>query len=78
MKLGLRQGLAKGLAICCNGVVFAIWSVMSYYESRLVMYHSAQGDTVLSVGSTLFLVDCKHFFLFFFLRYEFLDVFVSI
>ncbi|MGV7468019.1 ABC transporter transmembrane domain-containing protein, partial [Mycobacterium kansasii] len=31
--LGLRQGLAKGLAIGSNGLVFAIWSFMSYFGS---------------------------------------------
>ncbi|KAL3525987.1 hypothetical protein ACH5RR_014359 [Cinchona calisaya] len=53
LKLGLRQGLAKGLAIGSNGVVFAIWSFMSYYGSRLVMYHGAKGGTVFAVGAAL-------------------------
>ncbi|KAK6155142.1 hypothetical protein DH2020_009390 [Rehmannia glutinosa] len=50
LKLGMRQGLAKGLAIGSNGVVFAIWSFMSYYGSTLVMYHGAQGGTIFAVG----------------------------
>jgi len=53
VKLGLKQGLAKGLAIGSNGVVFAIWSFMSYYGSRLVMYHGAKGGTVFAVGTSL-------------------------
>lgn len=53
VKLGLRQGLAKGLAIGSNGVVFAIWSFMSYYGSRLVMYHGAEGGTVFAVGAAI-------------------------
>ncbi|KZV17232.1 ABC transporter B family member 15-like [Dorcoceras hygrometricum] len=53
VKLGLRQGLAKGLAIGSNGVVFAIWSFMAYYGSRLVMYHGAQGGTVFAVGAAI-------------------------
>ncbi|WCJ20878.1 ABC transporter family protein [Euphorbia peplus] len=53
VKLGLRQGLAKGLAIGSNGVVFAIWSFMSYYGSRLVMYHNARGGTVFAVGASI-------------------------
>ncbi|PON59406.1 ABC transporter [Parasponia andersonii] len=53
VKLGLRQGLAKGLAIGSNGVVFAIWSFMSYYGSRMVMYHGAQGGTVFAVGAAI-------------------------
>ncbi|KAL2505086.1 ABC transporter B family member 15 [Abeliophyllum distichum] len=53
VKLGLRQGLAKGLAIGSNGIVFAIWSFMSYYGSRLVMYHGAEGGTVFAVGAAI-------------------------
>ncbi|KAI8541568.1 hypothetical protein RHMOL_Rhmol08G0072500 [Rhododendron molle] len=53
VKLGLRQGLAKGLAIGCNSIVFAIWSFTAYYGSRLVMYHRAHGGTVYVVGTTM-------------------------
>lgn len=53
VKLGLRLGLAKGLAIGSNGVVFAIWSFMCYYGSRLVMYHGARGGTVFIVGASI-------------------------
>ncbi|XP_028775288.1 ABC transporter B family member 15-like [Neltuma alba] len=53
VKLGLKQGLAKGLAIGSNGIVFAIWSFMSFYGSTLVMYHGAQGGTVFAVGAAI-------------------------
>ncbi|MBA0814384.1 hypothetical protein Gohar_020216 [Gossypium harknessii] len=53
VKLGLRQGLAKGLAIGSNGVVFATWSFMSYYGSRMVMYHNAPGGTVFIVAAAI-------------------------
>ncbi|XP_020206716.1 ABC transporter B family member 15 [Cajanus cajan] len=53
VKLGLKQGLAKGLAIGSNGVVFAIWSFMCYYGSRLVIYHGVKGGTVFAVGAAL-------------------------
>ncbi|TKY50322.1 ABC transporter B family member 15 [Spatholobus suberectus] len=53
VELGLRQGLAKGLAIGSHGVVFAIWAFMCYYGSRLVMYHGAKGGTVFAVGSVI-------------------------
>ncbi|KAL8475590.1 hypothetical protein ACS0TY_028304 [Phlomoides rotata] len=53
VKLGIRQGLAKGLAVGSNGVVFAIWSFMSYYGSRLVMYHGYEGGTVFAVGAAI-------------------------
>ncbi|KAJ4960390.1 hypothetical protein NE237_020300 [Protea cynaroides] len=53
IKLGLKQGFAKGLAIGSNGVVFAIWSFISWYGSRLVMYHGAKGGTVFAVGAAI-------------------------
>ncbi|CAI9758623.1 unnamed protein product [Fraxinus pennsylvanica] len=53
VKLGLRQGLAKGLAIGSNSIVFAIWSFISYYSSTLVMYHGVKGGTVFAVGATI-------------------------
>ncbi|CAA3003694.1 ABC transporter B family member 15-like [Olea europaea subsp. europaea] len=53
VKLGLRQGLAKGLAISSNSIVFAIWSFISYYGSTLVMYHGAKGGTIFDVGATI-------------------------
>ncbi|AES74626.1 putative xenobiotic-transporting ATPase [Medicago truncatula] len=53
VKLGLKQGLAKGFAIGSNGVVFAIASFMTYYGSRMVMYHGAKGGTVYNVGASL-------------------------
>ncbi|CAK9170006.1 unnamed protein product [Ilex paraguariensis] len=53
VNLGLRQGLAKGLAIGSNGIVYAIWAFMSYYGSRMVMYHGAHGGTVFAVGAAI-------------------------
>lgn len=49
--LGLKQGLSKGLAVGSNSIVFAIWAFMTYYGSRLVMYHGAYGGTVFAVGA---------------------------
>ncbi|XP_048494215.1 ABC transporter B family member 15 isoform X2 [Beta vulgaris subsp. vulgaris] len=53
VKLGLKQGLAKGLAIGSNGVSFAVWAFSTWYGSKLVMYHGAQGGTVFVVGAAL-------------------------
>ncbi|KAG5535024.1 hypothetical protein RHGRI_022959 [Rhododendron griersonianum] len=53
MELGLRQGLAKGLAMGSNGIVFVIWSFMAYYGSRLIMYHNASGGHVFVVGASI-------------------------
>ncbi|XP_022964967.1 ABC transporter B family member 15-like [Cucurbita moschata] len=53
VKLGIKQGFSKGLAIGSNGVSFVIWSFMSWYGSRMVMYHGAQGGTVFAVGAAI-------------------------
>ncbi|XP_076912018.1 ABC transporter B family member 15-like [Bidens hawaiensis] len=53
VKLGLKQGMAKGVAIGSNGIVFAVWSFLSWYGSRLVMYHGASGGTVFAVGAAI-------------------------
>ncbi|KAK1268040.1 putative multidrug resistance protein [Acorus gramineus] len=53
VKLGLKQGLMKGIAIGSNGVAFAIWAFMCWYGSRLVMYHGGQGGTVFAVGASI-------------------------
>ncbi|KAG9154519.1 hypothetical protein Leryth_014966 [Lithospermum erythrorhizon] len=53
VKLGRKQGLAKGLAIGSNGVTYAIWAFMSYYGSRMVMYDGADGGTVFAVGAAI-------------------------
>ena len=53
VKLGLRQGLAKGIAIGSNGVTFAIWAFLVWYGSHLVMYHCGKGGTVFAVGAAI-------------------------
>lgn len=51
VKLGLKQGLAKGLAIGSNGITFTIYAFEVWYGSRLVMYHGAKGGTVFAVAA---------------------------
>ena len=41
VKLGLRQGLVKGLAVGSRGLTFCIWAFNAWYGSTLVMYHGA-------------------------------------
>ncbi|KAG6520211.1 hypothetical protein ZIOFF_017249 [Zingiber officinale] len=53
VKLGLKQGLAKGMAIGSNAVTFAIWSFMIWYGGRQIMYHGAKGGTVFAVGACI-------------------------
>jgi len=50
MKLGIRQGIAKGLAIGSTGIAFAIWAFLAWYGSRLVMYHGETGGRVYAAG----------------------------
>ncbi|CAA6670595.1 unnamed protein product [Spirodela intermedia] len=53
VKLGLRQGLTKGIAIGTNSVTYAIWALLAWYGSQLVMYHGGQGGTVFAVGASI-------------------------
>ncbi|XP_039016790.1 ABC transporter B family member 15-like [Hibiscus syriacus] len=53
LKLGLKQGMAKGLAIGSNGITFAVWAFIIYYGSRMVMYHGAKGGTIFIVGTCI-------------------------
>ncbi|CAH1437669.1 unnamed protein product [Lactuca virosa] len=53
VKLGLKQGLAKGITIGCNGLGYGVWSFLCWYGSRMVMYHGASGGTVFAVGAAL-------------------------
>ncbi|KAE8717153.1 hypothetical protein F3Y22_tig00110059pilonHSYRG00203 [Hibiscus syriacus] len=50
VKLGLKQGLAKGLAIGSIGITYLIWAFITFYGSRMVMYHGVKGGTVFTVG----------------------------
>ncbi|KAH7660063.1 Xenobiotic-transporting ATPase protein [Dioscorea alata] len=50
VKLGLRQGLIKGLAIGSSGISFAIWAFVSWYGSKLIMYSGAHGGNIYAVG----------------------------
>ncbi|OQU84543.1 hypothetical protein SORBI_3004G073600 [Sorghum bicolor] len=52
-RLGIKQGLAKGVAIGSNGITFAIWAFNVWYGSRLVMYHGYQGGTVFAVSAAI-------------------------
>ena len=52
-RLGLRQGLVKGVAVGSNGVTFAVWAFNVWYGSRLVMYHGYQGGTVFAVSTAI-------------------------
>lgn len=49
-EMGLKQGVAKGLAIGSTGLSFAIWALIAWYGSRLVMYKGESGGRVYTSG----------------------------
>ncbi|KAL6899792.1 hypothetical protein ACP4OV_006450 [Aristida adscensionis] len=54
VRLGLKQGLAKGLAIGSNGISYAVAALNLWYGSRLVMYHGYQAGTVVAVTGLVY------------------------
>ncbi|XP_042492774.1 ABC transporter B family member 15-like [Macadamia integrifolia] len=53
VRLGLKQGLVKGMAIGSNSIVYSIWSFMFWYGSKLVMYHGGRGGTIFTVAACI-------------------------
>lgn len=51
IKLGLRQGLIKGIAVGSNGIIYSIWAFLLWYSSKLVINHDARGGTIFGVGT---------------------------
>ncbi|KAM7267651.1 hypothetical protein ACFE04_009817 [Oxalis oulophora] len=50
VNFGIKMGWVKGLAIGRSvSFGFVNWSILSYYGSKMVMYHGVQGGTVYSV-----------------------------
>ncbi|KAI3754234.1 hypothetical protein L1987_54013 [Smallanthus sonchifolius] len=54
-EMGLKQGVAKGLAVGSIGLSFAIWALIAWYGSRLVMYKGESGGRVYSAGLSFIL-----------------------
>ncbi|XP_022754975.1 putative ABC transporter B family member 8 [Durio zibethinus] len=50
IKLGLKQGIAKGLAVGSTGISFAIWAFLAWYGSHLVMYKGESGGRIYAAG----------------------------
>lgn len=55
MRLGIRQGIAKGLAVGSSGLAFAIWGLIAWYGSRLVMYRGESGGRIYAAGISFIL-----------------------
>ena len=49
VRLRLKQGLDKGLALGSGGIRIAILAFIVWYGSRLIMYHGYKGGTVYNV-----------------------------
>ncbi|KAF8407097.1 hypothetical protein HHK36_006222 [Tetracentron sinense] len=54
-KLGIKQGIAKGLAVGSTGISFAIWAFLAWYGSHLVMYKGESGGRIYAAGITFIL-----------------------
>ncbi|KAJ9551141.1 hypothetical protein OSB04_015186 [Centaurea solstitialis] len=55
MEMGVKQGIAKGLAVGSTGLSFAIWALIAWYGSHLVMYKGESGGRVYSAGLSFIL-----------------------
>ncbi|KAF6162592.1 hypothetical protein GIB67_003138 [Kingdonia uniflora] len=55
VKLGIKQGIAKGLAVGSTGLSFAIWAFIAWYGSRLVMYEGESGGRIYAAGISFIL-----------------------
>lgn len=55
IKLGLKQGIAKGLAVGSTGLSFAIWAFVAWYGSHLVMYKGESGGRIYAAGVSFIL-----------------------
>ncbi|KAJ4952948.1 hypothetical protein NE237_029780 [Protea cynaroides] len=50
VKLGIKQGIAKGIAVGSTGLSFAIWAFLAWYGSRLVMSKGESGGRIYAAG----------------------------
>lgn len=65
-KLGIKQGIAKGLAVGSTGISFSIWALLAWYGSRLVMYKGESGGRIYAAGISFVLSGLYVFSAFFF------------
>lgn len=54
-KLGIKQGMAKGLAVGSTGLSFAIWAFLAWYGGHLVMYKGDSGGRIYAAGISFIL-----------------------
>lgn len=54
-RLGIKQGIAKGLAVGSTGLSFAIWAFLAWYGSHLVMFKGESGGRIYAAGVSFIL-----------------------
>ncbi|KAK9101221.1 hypothetical protein Scep_024651 [Stephania cephalantha] len=50
VRLGMKQGIAKGLSVGSTGLSFAIWGFLAWYGSRLVVEKGESGGRIYAAG----------------------------
>nr|GMC96233.1 putative ABC transporter B family member 8 [Ipomoea batatas] len=50
IKLGMKIGIAKGLAVGSTGLSFAIWAFLAWYGSHLIMHKGESGGRIYAAG----------------------------
>lgn len=50
LKLGIKQGMMKGMAIGSIGTVYAVWALQGWYGSILVREKKIKGGNVFTTG----------------------------
>ena len=50
VRLGIKQGFAKGLSMGSVGINFAIWAFLGWYGSKQILAGRADGGKVLTTG----------------------------
>ncbi|XP_052183316.1 putative ABC transporter B family member 8 [Diospyros lotus] len=49
-KIGIKKGIAKGIAVGSTGLSFTIWALLAWYGSHLVMYKGESGGQIYTAG----------------------------
>ena len=52
-RLGIKQGVAKGVTLGSEGITFAIYAFNLWYGTRLIMSHSYKGGTVYAASTSI-------------------------
>ncbi|XP_052199324.1 putative ABC transporter B family member 8 [Diospyros lotus] len=49
-KLGIQKGIVKGVAVGSTGLSFAIWALLAWYGSYLIMHKAESGGQIYASG----------------------------